>query len=54
MTYIVQSYINNPLLYNNRKFDIRVFMMLTSINGQLKAYWYRDGYVRTASEYFDL
>ena len=54
MTYIVQSYINRPFLYNNRKFDIRHYIMLTSVNGQVKAYWYKDGYVRTASELFDL
>jgi hypothetical protein len=54
VTYIVQSYINRPFLYNGRKFDIRHYMMFTSINGHLKAYWYRDGYVRTSSEPFDL
>lgn len=54
MTYIIQSYINKPLLYNGRKFDIRHFMLLTSVNGSLKAYWYRDGYIRTSSEKFDL
>lgn len=48
-TYIVQSYINKPFLYNNRKFDIRHFMMLTSVNGIIKAYWYKDGYIRTSS-----
>lgn len=54
VTYIVQSYINRPFLYNNRKFDIRHFMMLTSVNGVVKAYWYKEGYIRTSSEVFDL
>lgn len=40
-TYIVQSYINRPFLYCNRKFDIRHYMMMTSVNGIVKAYWYR-------------
>lgn len=53
-TYIVQSYINNPFLYNNRKFDIRHYMMITSVNGILKGYWYQDGYIRTSSEIFDI
>lgn len=53
-TYIVQSYINKPFLYNHRKFDIRHYMMLTSVNGIVKAYWYKDGYIRTSSELFDL
>ena len=48
-TYIVQSYINNPFLYNGRKFDIRHYMMITSVNGILKGYWYQDGYIRTSS-----
>jgi len=24
-------------------------MVITSVNGILKAYWYRDGYIRTSS-----
>ena len=48
-TYILQSYIEKPFLYNNRKFDIRHYMMLTSVNGILKAYWYKEGYIRTSS-----
>jgi hypothetical protein len=50
----VQSYINRPFLYCGRKFDIRHYLLLTSVNGLLKAYWYRDGYIRTSSEPFDL
>ena len=48
-TYIIQSYISKPFLYNGRKFDIRHFMLLTSVNGILKAYWYKEGYLRTSS-----
>ena len=54
MTYIIQSYINRPFLYNGRKFDIRHYMLITSINGIMKVYWYRDGYIRTSSEIYDL
>ena len=39
-TTIVQSYITEPLLYCGRKFDIRHYLMITIINGNLKAYWY--------------
>ena len=39
-TYIVQQYISKPLLYNKRKFDIRCYMLVTSINKELKAYFY--------------
>jgi tubulin--tyrosine ligase len=39
---------------NNRKFDIRCFVLLTTVNGILKGYWYYDGYIRTSSEEFTL
>ena len=49
-TFIVQKYIDRPLLINKRKFDIRAFGMMTSINGILKGYFYEDGYIRTSSK----
>jgi hypothetical protein len=49
-TYIIQKYIEKPLLFNKRKFDIRCYTLMTSVNGKIKAYWYRDGYVRTSSK----
>ena len=53
-TYIVQKYIEEPLLINGRKFDIRMYGLLTSINGHLKGYFYEDGYIRTSSKEFSL
>ncbi len=53
-TYIIQSYIDKPFLYNSRKFDIRHYMMITSVNGILKCYWYKEGYIRTSSEKYDI
>jgi hypothetical protein len=53
-TYIIQRYIHNPLLISKRKFDIRVFACLTSINGKLKGYFYNDGYLRTSCKEFSL
>jgi hypothetical protein len=47
-TCIVQKYIHNPLLIHRRKFDIRTYAMLTSINGNLKGYTYEEGYLRTS------
>jgi tubulin monoglycylase TTLL3/8 len=52
-SYIIQKYIENPMLYNKRKFDIRVYMLITSINGIQKAYWYQEGYIRTSSYEYD-
>ena len=37
-TLILQSYLTRPLLYNRRKFDIRAYMLLTSVNGNLNPY----------------
>ncbi len=51
---IVQKYIENPLLYNGRKFDIRMYALSTWVNGCFKLYFYDMGYVRTSSFDFDL
>ena len=51
-TFIVQKYIERPALYNQRKFDIRCFGMLTLINNKLKGYTYDNGYLRTSSRTF--
>ncbi|MFM7858848.1 MAG: hypothetical protein ACKO96_44715, partial [Flammeovirgaceae bacterium] len=47
-TCIVQKYIHNPLLINRRKFDIRTYVLMTSINGNTKVYIYEEGYLRTS------
>jgi len=39
-TFIIQKYIEKPLLYCRRKFDIRHYMLITCMNGIFKAYWY--------------
>jgi hypothetical protein len=43
---LIQEYID-PLLYKNRKFDIRCYALVTSICGNLKVYWFQEGYLRT-------
>ena len=53
-TCIVQKYIDNPLLINKRKFDMRMFLMVTSVNGVVKAYYYKDGYLRTSCKEFSV
>jgi hypothetical protein len=42
------------MLYFKRKFDIRCYLLISSINGVIKGYWYQDGYVRTTSKEFTL
>ena len=53
-SYILQKYIENPLLIEGRKFDIRCYALITSINGHLKGYYYKEGYLRTSSKPFSL
>lgn len=49
--WVIQKYIERPLLYNNRKFDIRVWVLVTD---DFRIYFYRQGYLRTTSEKYDL
>jgi tubulin polyglutamylase TTLL1 len=51
-SFIIQKYIERPFLINRRKFDIRLYAMITSINGVMQAYYYREGYLRTASKVY--
>ena len=53
-TFIIQRYIDNPLLIHARKFDFRCYGVLTSINGQMKGYFYEDAYIRTSCKEFDI
>jgi hypothetical protein len=53
-TFILQKYIENPLLINKRKFDIRCYAMMTSINGVIQGYFYLDGYLRTTSQEYSV
>lgn len=50
-TQIVQQYIT-PLLYNHRKFDIRIWILWNGSSRQ--AWWYQEGYIRTSSREFTL
>ena len=48
---IVQKYLDNPLLYYKRKFDIRCFVLLDS---NLNVYFCREGHLKGCSEFYDL
>jgi len=49
---VAQKYIENPLIILNRKFDIRVWVVVSSWN-PLKVYYYTDCYVRFAGQDYD-
>ena len=50
-TFIIQKYIERPLLVNKRKFDIRVWVALTQ---DMDVYFFREGYLRTSSQPYSM
>ena len=53
-SYIIQKYCEKPLLYKNRKFDIRCFAITQTVNGNLQGYYYTDGYLRTSCREYNI
>ena len=53
---ILQKYIEAPLLYNNRKFDIRIWVLFTytTSNYRLEVYVFKQGHLKACSEPFDI
>jgi len=49
---IVSRYIANPLLVNNRKFDLRIYVLATSFH-PLKVYLYGNGLARFCTSEYD-
>ena len=48
---IIQKYIERPLLYKNRKCDMRIWVLLTH---EMKAYVFKEGHLKTCSAEYDL
>ena len=51
--YLVSKYISNPHLINKRKYDLRLYVLITSFD-PLRIYLYKDGLVRFASETYSV
>lgn len=49
---VVCHYISNPLLINDLKFDLRIYVVVTSIN-PLKIFMYEDGLARFATSAYN-
>ena len=50
-TFIIQKYIERPLLIFKRKFDIRVWVLL---NSDHELFFFKEGYLRTSSTEFGI
>ena len=48
---VVQKYIERPLLFKGRKFDIRIYAICTTKN---EVYFYKEGYLRMSSNQYDV
>lgn len=50
---LLSKYISNPLLVNGKKFDLRIYVVITGFK-PLKIYLYKDGLTRFAGEKYNL
>lgn len=44
-TFVIQKYIEKPLLIHERKFDIRTWVL---VSHEMKVYFFKEGYIRTS------
>lgn len=50
-SFVIQKYVEKPLLIHNRKFDIRVWVLVTQ---EMKVYFFKEGYIRTSCETYSM
>jgi hypothetical protein len=50
-SFIIQKYIEKPFLIHNRKFDIRIWV---SVSSSGKCYFFKEGYLRTSASEFSM
>ncbi len=49
--FVLQKYIEKPLLINNRKFDVRMWVLVTQ---EHKCYLFKEGYIRMSGHQYSL
>lgn len=49
-SFVVQKYIKYPALWNEHKYDFRIYVLITSVIDPMTIFLYNDGLVRLASE----
>ena len=50
-SFVIQKYLERPMLIHNRKFDIRCWVLVTD---ELKLYFFKEGYIRTSASEFTM
>lgn len=50
---VIQRYLKNPMLINGFKFDLRIYVLVTSFN-PLEAFIYKEGFARLSTTPFSL
>ena len=50
-SFVIQKYVERPLLIHDRKFDIRCWALVTD---DMKLYFFKEGYIRTSSSTYTM
>lgn len=50
---MVQQYQTQPYLIENKKFDLRVYVLVTQVEPEITCFMYRDGLARFATEEYN-
>ena len=51
--WIIQDYIDNPLLFNNKKFHFRIYVIYVQTENSTTAYLSKQGFIYTANKEFE-